>query len=101
MKLIKLYAYDSFNGYWVSSSEEGAVFTLTEGKWRIKYIREKTLFVSGIEIDAPVEFESEEVEVFADVEEQEEEEPFKYHGLTSRARAGMSREPNGDKFIDD
>jgi len=55
----------------------------------------------GIEIDAPVLMESDEVEIFADIDEPQEEKPFKFYGLTSRQRAGMSTGPNGDKFIDE
>lgn len=60
---MKILAYDTFNDNTVSSDEEGAVFTFKNGKWSVKYIREKNFNNDGIEIDAPVEIESDEIEI--------------------------------------
>lgn len=62
-KDLKLRAWDPQTETMVYSTEEGAVFTCFEGKWSVKYVREKTFNNGGIEIDAPVEIESDEVQV--------------------------------------
>lgn len=67
MENLKLRAWDSFNEEMVYSSEEDAQFTLENGKWSVKYIREKNMSNGGIEIDAPVWQDSDEVEIMHSV----------------------------------
>lgn len=63
MREIKFRAWDVVSETMIYSTEEEVVFLLENGEWSVKYIREKNLVKDGIEIDAPVWQESDEVEI--------------------------------------
>lgn len=60
---IKLRAWDTFHQTMIYSSEEGITFKLENGKWSVQYIKEKNFYNGGVEIDAPIWHESDEIEV--------------------------------------
>lgn len=63
MENLKLRVWDSFNEEMVYSSEEHFCLYNKKGKWAVRYSREKTLNNGGIEVDAPVQIESDEIEI--------------------------------------
>lgn len=60
---IKLRAWDYFNEEMVYGNEEDSRFLCKDGKWSVRYVREKTITKNDIEQDVPVWHESEEVEM--------------------------------------
>lgn len=63
MNNTKLRAWDDHNQTMIYSEEEDTIFYLEAGKWSVRYTREKTYYRDGIEIDAPFELQSCEIEV--------------------------------------
>lgn len=63
MRQIKFRAWDFFDETMIYSSEESAIFVLENEEWSVKFIREKNMNVDGIEVDAPVWHESDEIEL--------------------------------------
>lgn len=60
---IKFRAWDINEETMIYSSEEDAKFILESGSWSVKFVREKNFDNEGIEIDAPVYLESDDIEL--------------------------------------
>lgn len=65
MRDFRFRAWDVVDETMIYGSEEDAVFTLEDGEWSVKYVRERNFQggEDGAEFDAPVWHEAEEIEL--------------------------------------